>query len=249
MKRAYRRLEWDSNFFGFPVASIIPGELTIPVLRRTIEELRDKGFRLVYWASQMNMNDIAVEVRALGGFLVDRKVTLSKELHRNDRSGEEENALPEHRVEEYTDSHLTPELEALAVEAGRYSRFREDPEIPEEKFRELYRLWVENSINHRIAEAVFVVRVESRIAGMLTAGEKNRRGDIGLLSVDPNRRRKGIGTALVKRADVFFSLHGYSYSQVVTQERNIPALKLYKKCGYEVERVENFYHFHLQANH
>ena len=245
MGKTYQRLEWDSTFFGFPVASIIQSKLPIPVIRQTLEELREKGFRLVYWASLMDEDKIADELEAAGGIPVDRRVTLSKKLHRNGRSGEKENVLSGYLVEEYTLLTPTSELDALAVEAGRYSRFRMDPEIPEEKFRELYRLWMENSVKHRIARAVFVVKVRGRIAGMVTAGEKNGRGDIGLLAVHPDFKGKGIGTALVKKADDFFYQHGQSHSQVVTQKKNIPALDLYKKRGYVVESVENFYHFHL----
>ena len=80
---------------------------------------------------------------------------------------------------------------------------------------------------------------------MVTLGEKNLRGDIGLIAVHPDHRGKKMGENLVYAAQTWFRSHGYTEGQVVTQGRNNAACNLYTKCGYVVEKEEYFYHIWL----
>jgi dTDP-4-amino-4,6-dideoxy-D-galactose acyltransferase len=109
----------------------------------------------------------------------------------------------------------------------------------------MYKKWIENSVNKTIANKVLVVKRGQNLAGMITLGEKNGRGDIGLLAVAPEYRGQNIGTALVRAAQKDFIDAGFQFSQVVTQMANEPARLLYEKCGYSIEKIEHFYHFWL----
>ena len=80
---------------------------------------------------------------------------------------------------------------------------------------------------------------------MITVGEKNDRGDIGLLAVHENYRGQRLGMKLVRAAQAYFIDQGYQFSQVVTQVENAAACKLYEKCDYVKESIVNFYHFWL----
>jgi dTDP-4-amino-4,6-dideoxy-D-galactose acyltransferase len=80
---------------------------------------------------------------------------------------------------------------------------------------------------------------------MATLGDKNERGDIGLLAVAADKRGQGLGIQIVNGALQEFKAKGYELAQVVTQQDNIPACRLYERCGFTVEKVENFYHFWL----
>jgi dTDP-4-amino-4,6-dideoxy-D-galactose acyltransferase len=90
------------------------------------------------------------------------------------------------------------------------------------------------------------VREGKRIAGMITLGEKNGRGDIGLIAVNPASRGKGYGEALVRSAHRWFIRQGFHEAQVVTQRRNSSACHLFEKCGFSVEKIEHYYHFWLR---
>ncbi|MCG6533248.1 MAG: GNAT family N-acetyltransferase, partial [Syntrophales bacterium LBB04] len=68
-------------------------------------------------------------------------------------------------------------------------------------------------------------------------------GDIGLFAVDAAMRRKNLGVSLVHTAQEWAHRRGLKSAQVVTQEKNVAACRLYEKCGYRIDKVEFFYHF------
>ncbi|HID71694.1 MAG TPA: GNAT family N-acetyltransferase [Thermoplasmata archaeon] len=237
----YELLAWDTNFFGFPVAKIVRPRLVEEELKSILEELKSREVSLVYWPSDSKDKESQLAAKRCGGFLADRKMTYVTEL--------KEKYLGEMAfltgVEEYKKDETTEDLNHLALLSGIYSRYNLDPKISQRQFEDLYKIWIEKSVKKKIADAVLVIRVGKRIVGMITLCEKNKRGDIGLLAVDVPVRRKGFGTALVRAAQAWFVNKNYKIGQVVTQERNMPARKLYEKCGYRVEKIENFYHFWL----
>lgn len=78
---------------------------------------------------------------------------------------------------------------------------------------------------------------------MVTVGKKGDRADVGLIAVDASMRGKKLGAALVLAAQEWALKNGYGSAQVVTQGENLAACKLYEKCGYHVDKIENIYHF------
>jgi dTDP-4-amino-4,6-dideoxy-D-galactose acyltransferase len=239
---SYQILEWDSAFFGFTVARILPPRMKGNDLAHTLAEMKADGVTLAYWASDPADDESQASARSNHAFLADRKVTfvMSAQEIQAVAGNPTGSDLP---VEEYPDTVPTPELEELALQAGIFSRFRIDTRIPEERFAALYKIWINRSVAREIAAAVFVVRHEGKIAGMVTVGEKNGRADIGLIAVDESLRGRNAGTALVKAAQNWGVSMGYSFAQVVTQGENKPACRFYEKCGYKVDKVENIYHF------
>ena len=238
----YQLLPWDSDFFGFKVARILAKNLGTPALKEILGALREENVVLSYWAADPDDEDSARAARECRGFFVDRKVTFALETAalRQRLPLLASTAL----VEEFTGGIPTPELEALAVQAGEYSRFRVDPRIPEDRFLELYRLWIRKSVTGELAEKVLVVRNEAgTVVGMVTAGDKDGRGDIGLLAVADSVRGRSFGVGLVAAAQQWALDRGYSTAQVVTQGDNVAACRLYEKCGYHIDRVEHIYHF------
>ena len=64
-------------------------------------------------------------------------------------------------------------------------------------------------------------------------GSRMSYGTIGCLGVFPEYRRRGIASGLVSDALWLFKRHGCRYAYVGTPERNIKAIKLYEKLGFE----------------
>ena len=238
---SYKLMDWDSQFFGMTVAKIIPPRLTAHALDEALQELKADGARLVYWASDPDDEESQGCARERMGLLIDVKTTFA--IDSKDMQGNVDRLVDcGASVEEYLDLVATPELEKLALEAGMFSRFKLDPKIPTEKFVELYKLWIQRSVARDIADKVFVVQLEGKVAGMVTVGEKDGRADIGLLAVDTALRGKNAGKALVHAAQQWALRGGYTTAQVVTQGANTVACNFYRKCGYRVDKVENVYH-------
>jgi len=238
----FQILDWDSAFFGMPVARVLPDKLATTELEQLIARMKAAGVALAYWASDPDDAESQQAAQACGGFLADRKTIFVTELGRDDGPAESFGWA----VEAYTDAAPNSELEHLAIEAGVHSRFRADPRMPEGKFAELYRLWIRNSTNGRLADAVLVVRQSGRIVGMVTVKEENGAGDIGLIATDACVRGKKLGQALVRAAQAWTRKRGLRSARVVTQGENTAACRLYEKCGYRAAKTENFYHFWIQ---
>ncbi|HEV2614862.1 MAG TPA: GNAT family N-acetyltransferase [Gammaproteobacteria bacterium] len=225
-------LDWDTEQLGIPTAKIT--SITSDILANA----KQAGIKLLYFI--VPESDVAQIKRAkeFGGILVDNKITYLISLKNIA-------IQPDPDIKSYADKIPSEALIALAYESGLYSRFRADPNLTEQQFKIIYKTWMTNSVNHSIADDVLTLSENDQLLGMVTVGEKNGRGDIGLLAVSELARGKNIGTRLVKAAQYYFIQKNYSQSQVVTQQTNIPACKLYEKCGYHVEKTECFFHMWL----
>ncbi len=237
----FQILEWDSNFFGITVARILPDRLTRGELEQTLDVMKKSDVGLAYWASNPDDDESQFAAKIGNGFLADKKVTFTVNLDQF----KEPVAILGWEIEEYLDAVPDDDLEALAIQAGIYSRYSIDARMPAGKFLELYKLWILNSVKRQIADAVLVVRHSGKIVGMVTVGEKNGRSDIGLIAVDASMRGKNLGVSLVYAATEWGRRKGFTIAQVVTQGENSAACKLYEKCGYAIDKTEYFYHFWL----
>jgi dTDP-4-amino-4,6-dideoxy-D-galactose acyltransferase len=244
MNMDFQLLEFDTKLFGFKVAKVLLPRLSATKLQIILDELRKQKIRLVYWPSDSTDEISQQAAKKFGGFLGSEQITYLLDLKTL-------KPLPLVAPEiELYERKLKPaptdiELEQLAVLAGTYSHFNTDPNFPKKLFLKLYRVWIENSINGLVATKTIVIRHENKIAGMTTLGTKNARGDIGLLAVNSDFRGKNFGTKLVRAAQAYFIESGFYHAQVVTQKSNIPACRLYEKCNFQQEKIENFYHFWL----
>lgn len=235
----FQILDLDSEVFGFPVAKILPERLAEEELQHIIHRLKEKGVRLAFWASDPNDAESQRAARLCRGFLADEKITFLAEI------GPDPGRPPsgDWHIEEYAGELPCPEMENLSLQIGRNSRFGADPQIPEDRLAAMYRRWIRNSVNRQVADAVLVARRSGKVVGMATVGSKNGRGYIGLFAVDAAMRGKNLSVSLVREAQAWTRRKGLRFTQVVTQGKNIPACRLYEKCGYRIEKIEFFYHF------
>ena len=233
----YKILDWDTSFFGIKIGEITEPLLNIQELNAVLHELRLKETKLVYWSSDKEI--YSKQATALSCSLVDKKITLTMSFETIDFN----KTVSVDIVERFTEPTPIHELESLAVLSGEHSRFFTDLNFPKDKARSLYKTWIRKSLQKEIASEVLLIRnYDESVVGMITLGEKNGIGDIGLISVDANFRGNSYGEKLVRASQRWFMENGYKHGQVVTQEINIPALNLYKKCGYSIEKIEYFYH-------
>lgn len=230
-------LDWDTTQLGIKTARI---NSTTSDITSLLSFAKLQKYQLLYWQTPQS-DEFLKSAEINKGILTDHKITYLIDLNTLDKN----QLINEihHPIEHYTEKHPSPELITLAYESGKYSRFQADPNMTESQFKTIYEEWIKNSVNHSIASDVFIIKHSRELLGFATVGEKNQRGDIGLLAVNEHARGKNIGTSLIKSAQNYFIEKNFRFSQVVTQQDNIPACKLYEKCGYHIEKVELFFHF------
>lgn len=228
-------LVWDSNFFKKKIGSIFVKN--IDSLKEILKESTISGFQLVYVFCN---NDLFVHDSVLGqynGKLIDIKILYEKEI----KILKEQSIF----VSEYKNKELTTELELLAYEAGRYSRFKLDKNFEKNDFYRMYKIWIKESLEHQMADNVFVVKEDDIIKGMITLKDNNENGNIGLCAVSPDMQNRGYGKALVTTCENELYHKGIFKLDVPTQAGNINACKFYEKCGFYKKEITNIYHFWL----
>jgi dTDP-4-amino-4,6-dideoxy-D-galactose acyltransferase len=232
-------LKWDSDFFGFKTARILTPDLDEKQLIKTLENLRSRDIRLVYWASTAEAD---FDVSALGGRLVDKKAIFEANL----AMSKPLSPISGTQVIPYTSAIPQPVMLDLALQAGQFSRYARDPQFPHERFNALYLEWMRKSLAGQMADEVLVAIVKDIPAGMVTLSAKDGIGEIGLIAVDSAYRGRHVGMALMAGAHNWYKENNLMLARVITQADNLPACGLYERCGYALARLEYFYHFWLE---
>lgn len=229
-------LEWDSAFFDKKIGRLDLRPANDKILE-TLVEAKQQNYDLLYIftpeAFLINENDCL----PFKGVLVDRKVVYSIDIISVVSLSQE--------VKEYVSTELTPELLNLAYESGKFSRFRLDKGFKASDFQRLYARWIEKSVTHEMADKVFVIIENNKIAGMVTLKISGNTSEIGLIAVDAKMQGKGYGKLLVERCISEAALSNCKTLSVPTQFENKPACKFYERCGFQVKLITNIYHFWL----
>jgi dTDP-4-amino-4,6-dideoxy-D-galactose acyltransferase len=233
-----QHLAWDSDLLGLSVAKISP-PFSIEKLQTRLQALKAQGVKLVYCliASEDNYSQKAAQY--CDGFLADEKVTYCLDLI----------SLPplpnDSAVEIYTAPTANTELEAIAIEIGKVSRFGRDPNLTAKQVNKLYTAWMNNACKKRVAKVLLIIKNQQTVVGMVAIDDKKGRADLSLVGVAAAYQGQGLGKRLVHAAQRWCLAQGYNISQVVTQKTNTHACRLYESCGYQLEKIEYFYHFWL----
>lgn len=233
-----RLLEWDTNFFGFPVARVVNSQARPAELREVVSQMQSRQIPLAYWFADQPSPESQAEVLALGGALVDEKLTFVTSLAEPQQQGSVHATV----IEPFREGMPLSDLKQLAVDSGVYSRFFVDPKFPRASARAMFEEWMLRSVNRAAADEVLVIRQGVDIVGMVTIGRAGDRASIGLLAVAERCRGQQFGQALVNAAQNWSRDRAFTQMQVVTQRANVAAQRLYVKCGFELEKQEACYH-------
>jgi hypothetical protein len=84
-------------------------------------------------------------------------------------------------------------------------------------------------------ELFLVAELDAEVVGTAMAGYDGHRGWIYYLVVSPEHRRRGIGTALMKRVEKELARLGCPKLNLQVRASNEEVVAFYKKLGYEIE--------------
>jgi dTDP-4-amino-4,6-dideoxy-D-galactose acyltransferase len=229
---SYRPLPWDSEFFGFPIGRLdAEAARSEASLRAATSEADGDAIRCLYLL--LDSQDVSGLQRAIAcGFMpVDIRVELELALEPPDPAL---SAAPGIRPAVEADISA---LEQLARQTMRETRFLVDPGFPANRASELYSAWARRGVLGAPLHRALIT--EETDAGFIICGvdATTRAGAIELIGVATGQARRGIGRALVRTAGALFVTEGCTRASVVTQGRNVMALRLYEACGYRTSDV------------
>jgi len=231
-----KRLEWDSEFFGFPIARLIVSHINEQIMSQVLEEAQKEGTRCLYYEADSN-DPVSIALAEANGFkLVDVRMTLETASSSD---------LPPPLTRDITVRKFREEeietLARIARKTSRVSRYHFDTNFPPDASERLYDVWLRNSCSG-YADRVFVAELEGEPVGFITCKVSQGEGRIVLVGVDDRFQRRGVGASLVDKALNWFGSQGIQRVRVVTQGRNVESQRLYHAVGFNTVSVTLFYH-------
>jgi dTDP-4-amino-4,6-dideoxy-D-galactose acyltransferase len=226
-------LPWDSEFWGVPVGRVEDGELTAERLAAVDEWAHANDVACLYFLSDGD-DPASAHIAERGGFrLMDLRVELR-------RPASEEEALQRLREARPDDAGA---LRAIARSSHGVTRFYADPNFADVRCDDLYDVWISRSLEGW-ADGVLVADGERGPAGYVSChlDTANATGSIGLIAVDERARGGGIGVDLARGAVGWCHGRGSEAMSVVTQGRNVAALRTFQRAGFLVDSVGLWFH-------
>ncbi len=223
-------LEWDSAFFKRKIGELKLAREPFSHLGTALGKAKAEGFQYIICKLEFRDTRLIRFLESSGFYLSDIGVTWqvrTGEFRHTENSGKEKMG----RAVAAATVRDIPMLRKLTKSLFRESRFYHDPFFSKENADRLYLAWVDNSVKGAAADIVFCVPRE----GFVTCRERRRSGEIVLLGVKKDSRRKGTGTALVEEAMRWFTGQGFHSVSVRTQLRNLVAMNFYLKLGFTVK--------------
>jgi len=243
----YSFLDWDSEQLGMPAARIDhliahgtyqeQQHIKTNLIEQLIADAQAQG--AWHLSVRVDSSDLSsLHVLETAGFItVDSILSYAMKIKCYEPPKIETDF--EIRLATHEDAETTAEL---ARQAYKHDRFHSDPFISKERANELHANWLRNSCSGRAADVVIIAEDESGLLGFVTCNLQRDTekafgqllGTIVLVATAPNARGRGVGYATTFAALEWFRSQGCGVVEVGTQLRNIPASRLYQKCGFSL---------------
>jgi dTDP-4-amino-4,6-dideoxy-D-galactose acyltransferase len=167
-------LDWDSEFFCLKVGKL----LDLKVFNsRAILELEkfvaEEKINLIYFESDYLVDGFLKDSNVLNALLVDVKMTYGKKVLNDIHVSNNPNSIYSIDITKNKNRLIN-----LAYQSAEYSRFKVDSNFSKEQYKKLYKEWILESVNRKIANEVLFYASEDNISGLVTLGNKDRIGDI-----------------------------------------------------------------------
>lgn len=217
--------KWDSDFFNLKIGEVNFSDCKVAS--------NFSDFDLLYVVSQ---NDFDLVLNGFENSFSEQKVNFYKELSEIFQTDE---CVFSHTEIEYD----IQEVYQLAFESGKHSRFLLDKNFGIEKFKDLYRLWIDNSISKTFADDVLLYKNREKITGLLTYKVKKENAIVGLIAVSGEYQGKGIGGILLKHLETILYRKEITSLIIPTQFENKQACHFYNKQGYSIFESTHIKHY------
>ena len=219
------QLDWDSNFFELQIAEcVIDNQSVINV---------EKTYDLIYVFCN---SDKEINLPGYSESYKENKIVFIKDLVKNQLDSE--------NILSFSSTNFSREqLYELSFESGKYSRFKKDKKFSIQQFENLYKRWIDNSLDFGFSDDILVYVEEKKIIGFISYKIKKNEATIGLVAVLPNHQGKGIGKKLLQFVENELIKNDIKILNIPTQKENFEACSFYEKQGYKVKQSIIIKHF------
>jgi GNAT superfamily N-acetyltransferase len=239
------RSEFDSEALQVNVAKLSLSSLSEEDLRKALNLASKEKYQVVFMNAPAQDSKTVQKFAQRSGHFCASKVTYSILLNKSLVSALGHMTKAQ-EIREFEGDTPCCELIELGKLAGEDSRYMNDPNLSYAQFESIYSAWMHNSVTGKVADVVFTAWTGPSISGMVTVKIRNSEvASIGLLAIDAQHRRLGIGFALVASALNWVLGKGLTTCEIATQETNHNARKLYEKCGGILTSTTTDFHFWL----
>jgi dTDP-4-amino-4,6-dideoxy-D-galactose acyltransferase len=229
-------LEWDTDFFGRRIAQLNAQRLDPSTMAAALAWCADQQIDGLYLLCDA-ADTPSIRQAEINAFqLMDLRHTLAWQ------GGSAESDIEPAADTRPVAAQDIVGLAAIARVSHRDSRFYADPQFAPEQCDALYAAWIEQSCAG-YADVVLVAGPVGAPTGYISCHRAApSSGKIGLLAVAAAARGRGLGVQLIRAAQRWFAEHELQDVTVVTQGRNLPAQRLYQRCGFVTRSQQLWYH-------
>jgi dTDP-4-amino-4,6-dideoxy-D-galactose acyltransferase len=231
-------LTWDSNFFERKIGRINISDHSQFDVYKFVDQVEDENYDLLYVDSFQRMLPFDIITRARLE-LVDIQITLSKLFNKNEYQD-----IPFDFKTALTEKEMM-ECYEIAEQTARVSRFYNEPFIGPDKTRELYRKWIDNSLNKSFSDGLFLIKENEIVVGLHVIKTENETGYFTLTVVDQNFRRMRIGYRLCLQSFCYWAqCHNIKMVKSPFSFQNSESFNFHLKMGFnKIEEIKYLYHY------
>ena len=233
-------LEWDTNYFGFPVAQIQSRTIRQDHLDESLHFCKKHDVRLLQFKCDAHHRESIILAEKGKFHFVDVRLTLLQKLFKSDAFTN--NMLPNLSFRKGEISDISA-LKAIVTDLYTHSRYYFDTNFPRDDVHGFYQNWIEKSVHGQFDDLVWVLCENNIPIGCCSVSYKtDQMASIGLFGIDPSCGGKGFGKILIEKVLLSLLKQGVRTVSVATQGRNYAAQRLYQRSGFCNEKMEIYYH-------
>jgi dTDP-4-amino-4,6-dideoxy-D-galactose acyltransferase len=235
-----KKLSWDTEFWGFPVAYLSCRYLTASIVYRIDKFIKSENIKLIEYLCNCHDNK-SVRTTAANNFIF-ADIRLSFEKKRLEKQNVTLPAEFKFGLAQPQDIEV---LAAIAKDLYLDSRYYYDENFDKAKACLFYQNWVEKAVLGTFDDQCYCLfKKEGNVPiGFCTIKYKlPGTANIGLVGLSDPYQKKGLAQILLQL--VTNELIDKSIKQicVVTQGRNYAAQRLYQRAGFLTKATEIWYH-------
>jgi hypothetical protein len=237
-------VSWDTDIFGFPVGTYVPGEA-----RAFQATLREVGERFRAWASANLVELVSCTVPAddrawrailpaLGFTCVEQTLGLLFRV-------QPYSASPPSRPVRLATVDDHPQIEEIAEHTFRHGRYNADPRFPPELADRRYRHWIRSACTStNPADRVYVVGKPGNVKGFFQLRLVEERAEVGIMGVTESAKGSPAAFDLMTGMHLDLKALGIRWLTAKISAGNTRVINLVSHFGYRFRDAQATFHWH-----